>query len=128
MSDVDAAEVKRRADYFLSLTGLSEFAEFRPAELSSGMKQRVALIRCLITRPVVLLLDEPFGALDQITRTKLWQELDRIANIGSLTTVLVTHSISFSVRCGHHIFATSSKSHQLHRCRFCWAASYRTPR
>jgi NitT/TauT family transport system ATP-binding protein len=109
MRDNRSGDLDQRIKYFLTLTRLEQFANFRPAELSSGMKQRVALIRCLITRPAVLLLDEPFGALDQITRTKLWVEFDRIANVEKVTTLLVTHSIEEAVFLCDTILVLSSR-------------------
>ena len=85
------AEVRNRVDELLTLVGLTTWAEQRPHQLSGGQRQRMALARALAVEPQVLLLDEPFGALDATVRTELRQWLRRLHDEQGVTTVLVTH-------------------------------------
>ncbi len=86
-----------RADVLLAMVGLSQFTSKHPQELSGGMQQRAAICRALIQDPDILLMDEPFGALDALTREEMCFELLRIWERSSKTIVFVTHSISEAV-------------------------------
>lgn len=93
----------------LASVHLADFAERRPHELSGGMRQRVALARALAQRAEVLLMDEPFGALDAITRDILHDEIERVAAERGLTVLFVTHNVREAARLGDRIVLLSSR-------------------
>ncbi|MFY9268887.1 MAG: ABC transporter ATP-binding protein [Candidatus Manganitrophaceae bacterium] len=95
--EMDRAEREKRVGHFLDMVGLSEAAGKRPAELSGGMRQRVGIARALAMRPKVLLLDEPFGALDALTRGHLQDELLRIWEKFQITVLMVTHDVDEAI-------------------------------
>jgi NitT/TauT family transport system ATP-binding protein len=108
MQGLDAATRRRRADELLALTGLSHAATRFPFELSGGMRQRIAVARALATQPQVLLMDEPFAAIDALTRTSLQRELLRIWQELKLSVFFITHNIEEAVFLAQRVVVMSA--------------------
>jgi NitT/TauT family transport system ATP-binding protein len=103
-----AAERRRTVERYLNLVGLSGHADKFPVQLSGGMKQRVAIARALANNPSVILMDEPFGALDAQTREVLQDELSRIQRVEHKTILFVTHSIREAVYLADRVVVMTS--------------------
>jgi NitT/TauT family transport system ATP-binding protein len=104
-----AAEQAERVREALRLVGLDGFEKSYPHELSGGMRQRVGIARALVTKPDILLMDEPFGAVDAMTREAMQAELERIIGQTRQTVVFITHSIDEAVMLGDRVAVISSR-------------------
>ena len=108
LTGADPAERRRAVIRYLEMVGLTAHAHKYPAELSGGMKQRVAIARALANRPSIILMDEPFGALDAQTREVMQDELGRIQRVEPKTIVFVTHSIREAVYLAERVVVMTS--------------------
>lgn len=109
MRGVSKEERRRKAEDALKMVGLETFKGHYPAQLSGGMKQRVAIVRTLVTEPAILLMDEPFGALDEQTRIILGEELLRIQETLGQTIVFITHNIQEAILLSDRVVVLSAR-------------------
>ena len=108
-NDLNQAARETRARDLLKLVGLAGFEDKRPSELSGGMRQRASLCRALVHRPEVLILDEPFGALDAFTREDLWMTMHRLREEEPFTGVLITHDLRESIFLADEVIVLSGR-------------------
>ncbi len=104
---VPKAQARERASYYIDKVGLAAFADAHPHTLSGGMKQRVAIARGMAMEPEILLMDEPFAALDALTRRTMQDELLRLWDDTRFTVLFVTHSINEAIKVGNRILLLS---------------------
>lgn len=111
------SERREKVEKYLKKVMLWRYRECRSHELSGGMKQRVALARALIAEPSILLMDEPFAALDPVTREALYGELERVSSTGRKTVLFVTHDLTEAVRLGDRVVVMATRPGRV-KCDF----------
>jgi len=115
VTGVARAERESRLREQLAIMGLEQFTHAYPHELSGGMQQRVAIARALVVRPEILLMDEPFGALDAQTRSVLQEEVSRLRRVMSYTVMFITHSVEEAVYLGDRVVVMSARPGRIKR-------------
>jgi NitT/TauT family transport system ATP-binding protein len=106
---IDSPAARQKADELIAMVGLAQFAGYFPHELSGGMQQRVGIARCLVHDPALLLMDEPFAALDALTREQMTLELQSISNAAKKSVIFITHSIQEAAFLGDRIIVLSPR-------------------
>jgi NitT/TauT family transport system ATP-binding protein len=112
---LDTAEFRQRARVLLEAVGLKDFHDCYPYELSGGMQQRAAIARSLLHKPPMLLMDEPFGALDALTREQLRIDLEALWMVNRMTIILITHSVDEAVALADRVIVMSPRPGRVER-------------
>jgi len=115
LSGAERAQARDKVRNALKLVGLKDFSRLYPRELSGGMQMRASIARALVTGPRLLLMDEPFGALDEITRNRLDRDLSELCAREKLTVLFVTHSIYEAVFLSSRVLVMSSRPGRIYR-------------
>jgi len=115
MRGVPATQIKQRVDELLEIVGLHDFGEKAIYELSGGMQQRVALARCLANDPDIILMDEPLGALDALTREKMQGLILKLWKETGKTIILITHSVEEALLLGERLLVMAPRPGRIHK-------------
>ncbi len=115
MAGKPSAEIKENVDHLLDVVGLQDFKEKATYELSGGMQQRVALARCLANDPDVILMDEPLGALDALTREKMQSLVLKLWKETGKTIILITHSVEEALLLGERLLVMAPRPGRIHK-------------